>query len=224
MKIKATLRRATALLLTIFLLAVPALAEVDNPYSEVPEDTASSYQEEKSGLERSFPDVPQDADYAQAVSMLAELEIITGDERGNFNPDSTVTRGEMAAILCRLLEEPQAGKDTGFQDVSSDHWAAGYVTRAVELGFVNGYGNGNFGPQDPVTCEQVVKMLVCAWGYEEEAQAEGGWPQGYWNVAGDLGIRQEVTAGPTENAPRSAVAVFCCNTLNIAQGNTFLAE
>lgn len=221
---QAIFQRATAFFLSFSLLTVSAFAEVDNPNSAPSENTSDLWQGAGENLAPSFPDVPQGANYAQAVSVLAELEVITGDDKGNFNPDTTVTRGEMAAILCRLLEEEKIEKDTGFLDVSPTHWAAGYVAKAAELGIINGYGDGNFGPENPVTCEQVVKMLVCAWGYEEEAQREGGWPAGYWKTAQSLGLLQGVISGQTEPAARSTTAILCYNTLNTARGDLFQIE
>lgn len=217
------LQKGTALLLSFSLLTVSAFAEVDNPNS-APSETTDLWQSAEEVLAPVFPDVPQGASYAQAVSVLAELEVIKGDDKGNFNPDATVTRGEMAAILCRLLEEEKSGRDTGFLDVSTSHWAAGYVAKTVELGIINGYGDGNFGPENPVTCEQVVKMLVCAWGYEEDAQQEGGWPTGYWKTAQSLGLLQGVALGQEEPAARATTAILCYNTLNTVRGNPFQTE
>lgn len=48
----------------------------------------------------SYNDVDADADYAGAVELLSALDIIKGDDLGNFNPDNTITRAEFAAIVC----------------------------------------------------------------------------------------------------------------------------
>ena len=50
----------------------------------------------------SFNDVAEDADYAGAVELLSALDIIVGDDLGNFNPGKTISRAEMAAIICRI--------------------------------------------------------------------------------------------------------------------------
>lgn len=158
-----------------------------------------------------FSDVPADASYAQAVETLAQDGIITGDDKGNFNPDSTITRAEAATIICRLTGvETEAKKlsNSGFIDVPSSHWAAGYVAEAVKLGIVNGYGNGYFGPSDPVTYEQMVKMLVCTLGYESVAKSYGGYPDGYLHVSNSLQINTSEVSNTKENARRSTVAVL----------------
>ncbi len=164
----------------------------------------------------SFPDVPAGADYVEAVAALADMGVITGDGNGNFNPDATITRAEVAAIMCRLMgaeNEADAAGDPGFDDVPDGHWAAGYVKTATRLGVINGDGTGNFRPGDPVTYEQVVKMLVSAWDYEDWAQEEGGWPDGYIAVAEELGFLKNISFAGTDHAPRWAVAVLTYNTL-----------
>lgn len=170
-----------------------------------------------------FPDVPANAEYAEAVNALHECGIINGDEKGNFNPNSSVTRAEAAAIICRLLgmsEEAKQANTTKFSDVPSNHWANGYVAVAAKQEIINGYGNGKFGPSDSVTYAQMLKMLVCAWGYEKESQSAGGWPNGYVEIAQNIGISKNVNiTDSSKYVIRSNVAVLCYNTLNIAPGN-----
>lgn len=165
-----------------------------------------------------FQDVPEDASYAEAVATLADLGILQGDNAGNFNPDSTITRAEAAAIICRLLgveEEANALTDSQFSDVPSNHWSVGYVAKAAELGIIGGYGNGTFGPADPVTQQQVIKMLVCAWGYEKNAASLGGWPEGYVQVAEDLGLIENSAGISSAAASRSLVAEWAYNILYV---------
>ena len=112
----------------------------------------------------SFPDVAENAAYAQAVDYVSQAGIMVGDDKGNFAPEKTVTRAEMATILCNVLEENQGLTTDGsvFTDVPAQHWANRYVVKAAELGLVSGYGNGKFGPEDPITREQLAVML---WRY-----------------------------------------------------------
>lgn len=165
-----------------------------------------------------FPDVPVDAEYAEAVETLHELGIFAGDSNGNFNPDSTITRAEASTVICRLMgveTEAKAMKNVVFTDVPTSHWAVGYVAKASELGIISGYGNGKFGPSDPVTQEQMVKMLVCAWGYERDAIKNCGWPSGYVVTAEELGIIETADGISNSVAPRSLVAEWCYNILYI---------
>lgn len=162
-----------------------------------------------------FPDVPATAPYAEAVETLYDMGIFNGDKNGNFNPDSTITRAESAAVICRLMgaeDEAKAMTKQVFDDVPASHWAVGYVAKATELGIINGYGNGKFGPSDPVTYEQMVKMLVCSLGYDKAAKAEGGYPNGFLSVAEKLGITQDIEITVGTGAPRKMIAILCYNS------------
>jgi len=161
-----------------------------------------------------YKDVPADAEYAGALDLLSALEIIKGDDLGNFNPDATITRAEMAAIVCRAkgLESAANGAKgaTAFTDVAADHWASGYINLANQNNIINGYGDGRFGPEDTVTYEQVIKMLVCALGFEPMAAAKGGWATGYLVVANTY----KITEGAAADATRKNVATLVYNALS----------
>lgn len=167
-----------------------------------------------------FPDVAPDAPYAEAVAELYQLGIMTGDNNGNFNPDSTISRAEAATVICRLMGmEDEAKNATGsaFLDVPSTHWAVGYVAKAAELGIIDGYGNKQFGPEDPVTYDQFVKMLVAAWGYGSVAEESGGYPQGYLAVGDEYGFTTGISNDRYSAASRSVVAVLAYNATQVIQ-------
>lgn len=148
----------------------------------------------------SFPDVPDTAPYADAVSLMKEYGIFNGDANGNFNPNAGITRAEFAAVVCRAVsEESEISKkvEAAFADVPSNHWAAGYINWGVRRGILNGYGQGVFGLQDKVTYEQAIKVIVSVMGFENDAKELGGYPGGYITVAkrqGYLdGVNQELS-------------------------------
>lgn len=181
--------KAAAAMILIAVSAVPVFASIDLPY----------------------PDVAENAVYAEAVIQLYDYGIMQGDTTGNFNPNKTITREEFAAIICRMLDEEEnalAIKKSAFSDVASTRWSSGYIARAAELGIVNGYGNGVFKPKDSVTVAQAAKMLVCAWGYGDEALEAGGWPDGYISVAEEQGILENVSSGNSAAAKRWEVATM----------------
>ena len=163
-----------------------------------------------------FPDVDEDAEYAEAVSYVSEVGIMVGDENGNFNPDKTVTRAEMAVILCNMLGEAENLTTDGsiFTDVPAEHWANPYVVKTAELGLVTGYGDGRFGPADDVTYEQAVTMVVSAVGGEVEAQENGGYPNGFIDVADDNGILEGVVEKIGAPMTRKSVAFMIVNCMD----------
>lgn len=169
----------------------------------------------------SYPDVDADANYASAVELLSALEILQGDENGNFNPDNTITRAEYAAVVCRALGMENAANSakgaTIFTDVAADHWATGYINLASQQGIVNGKGNGIFDPEGNVTYAEAVKMLVVALGYEPMAASRGGYPTGYLTVANSTKITANVSSSGTDTAAlRSTVAQLTANALEVA--------
>lgn len=211
-KVRKMARRVAAALLCLGLLCGGALADVTTPVSE---GTEISQEEFVESQEMPFPDVPKDAVYAQAVISLAQMGIVTGDEKGNFNPNATISRAETAAIICRVMgveEEAKSMKNAVFTDVPATHWAVGYVAKAAELGIINGYGDGNFGPAAPVTYEQMIKMLVCVWGWETEAKQAGGWPSGYLHVANENGYTEGIQQAPADEIARSTVMLLIYNS------------
>lgn len=168
----------------------------------------------------SYTDVAADAKYGEAVSVLSSLSILKGYEDGTFKPDGDITRAEFAAVVCRLLglEETANGAkgQQVFNDVPGDHWASGYVALASQQGIVNGYGDGNFGPEDKVLYEQAIKMLVAALGYTPMAEVNGGYPGGFQIVAAQRGILANVSGGATGvAATRSIVAQMSYNALEV---------
>jgi hypothetical protein len=164
-----------------------------------------------------FSDVDDSAAYAEAIEAGVALKMFTGYEDGTFKPEGDITRAEFAAIVVRMLgQEAQADGAKGvtlFDDVPSTHWAAGYINIVSNLGIVNGYGDGNFGPEDNVTYEQAVKMCVVALGYEPAAG--GNYPVGYLTIAQQRGITTGVkgTSGVAIN--RGQVAQMAFNALDV---------
>lgn len=166
-----------------------------------------------------YSDVEAGTKTDEAVTILSNLNILKGYEDGTFKPDETVTRAEMAAIICRTLGyESQAESSKGttvFNDVAGDHWASGYVNVAQAQGIINGYGNGQFGPEDKVTYEQAVKMIVSALGYDLVAAQKGGYPTGYLAVASAEGITKNANGKVGDPAKRSSIAILTYNSLEV---------
>ncbi|MEM5780609.1 MAG: S-layer homology domain-containing protein, partial [Lawsonibacter sp.] len=75
-----------------------------------------------------------------------------------FSPDADTTRGTLITILYSLEENPSAG-NPDFSDVTSDDWYGKAAAWAAEKGIMGGYPDGTFGPNDPVTREQIASIL-----------------------------------------------------------------
>ena len=170
---------------------------------------------------QTYSDVAETDAYAEAIETLSMLGILTGDDADNdgkmdFRPADTITRAEVAAIVCRIQNMNSAAQvGTPFADVPSSHWASGYVNQAAGQGIVNGYGDGNFGPDDNVTYEQVIKMLMETLGYNLFAADNGGYPTGYLTAAQRYGVLDGVIGGGSgTEANRGMVAQMVYNAID----------
>ncbi len=84
-------------------------------------------------------------------------------ERG-FRPDQPLTRAEMAALINRAFGDTSASADLTFSDVSSDYWAASAINNAVAQGFMVGYPDGEFRPNQTIPRYEVIVALVSGLG------------------------------------------------------------
>ncbi|MCI8539346.1 MAG: hypothetical protein HFF18_11925 [Oscillospiraceae bacterium] len=118
---------------------------------------------------KAFTDVPPTNWAAEAVTFASARELFSGTSETTFSPDQTMSRGMLATVLYRLEGQPDQALTSMYGDVSEDAWYADSIAWAAENGIVNGYGNGQFGPNDSVTREQFVVML---WRYVGSPEAK----------------------------------------------------
>lgn len=100
-----------------------------------------------------------------AILRWSDYGVLQGSE-GKFSPDGTLTRGQMAVILSRLLNLP-AAPSAGFTDVAADAWYADGINRCAAAGILQG-SEGKAMPEDPITREQAMVMLCRALGIAAE--------------------------------------------------------
>lgn len=169
-----------------------------------------------------FDDVADGDNYYEAIETLNKLGVITGDDENNdgvmsFRPADSITRAEIAVIVARIQGQTGAVAQTNtiFTDVPSTHWASGYIASASNMGIVNGYGDGTFGPDDNVLYEDVIKMLMETLGYKPYAQENGGYPTGYILAAQRQQVLNGVVGGAEgTQATRGQVAQMTNNAID----------
>ncbi len=157
--------------------------------------------------------------YETPVSILRALNIMSGYTDGSFHPYATITRAEMAEVALRMRGITDYGTEVSIDEVQykdmDGHPAAAAVAYARSLGIIDGYEDGYFYPDDPVTYEQAVKMIVGAVGYDYYAVASGGYPSGYLQVASDLKLTSGVGLTVGSYITRGDVAKIVYNALTV---------
>ncbi len=173
-----------------------------------------------------FPDVSEDHPNRAAINKLAEREIIAGYPDGTFKPDDEINRAELTkmVVASRLEPDPDEYKNC-FPDVT-DQWFAPYICYAKEQGWVDGYDDGRFKPNQEITRVESIKVVleVLFEGIEEGEEFDGQpvldvgfekWYSKYFIFADnrDLLDKQHITVSddgynyyPSDNISRKEVA------------------
>ena len=161
-----------------------------------------------------FSDVKDTEYYSEPVNVLTGFGVIAGYPDGTFKPANVVTRAEMVTMIVAALNIPVKGGATTkrFSDVELTHWAAGYIDYGASVGFVAGYPDGTFKPEQTVSYNEALTMIVAALGYTAES-LPGVWPGNFVNKAQSLGILDICRTTGTAGAPRQDVACFLYSAL-----------
>lgn len=168
-----------------------------------------------------FSDVDDANPYKKAITTLSKLSVIDGYTDGTFKPDGQITRAEFTKLIVYTLGHKDLTYSTNeFTDVSNDHWAKNFIQTAYNLGIIAGFGDGIFAPDQQVTYEQALKMVVCTLGYEQFAQGQqqttDDWAEKYIKEANVLGLTKNITgASYKEGASRGVIAQVIYNALDI---------
>lgn len=166
-----------------------------------------------------FNDVDKSSKVAKdAINKVAALGIVDGYEDGGFHPGDSITRAEfakMADIAAGLKDSAKQmeGVNSEFTDVKTGVWYTGWVNLASAQGYVKGYENGTYGPNNTITYAEVVTVLMRLLGYNDNLT--GPWPINYINQATKLDVLDDVeNFSANANATRSDVAIMLAETLD----------
>ena len=171
-----------------------------------------------------YTDVQRQDWYADDVTFMTARKLMTGVAEGTFAPNAKLSRAMLVSILYRLEEPEEEVLHTVFSDVDEAAWYGRAVAWAAEAGLVSGYADGRFGPDDPITREQLASIL---WRYAQylsmstggrdtlrsftDAQQISPWAQEAVAWAVDSGIlhgRTDGTLDPARQTTRAEAAVM----------------
>ena len=158
----------------------------------------------------SYKDVDS-KDNLEAIEVLKMVGIMTGDDKGNFNPDKMVTRNEMAVVMCNLLGLKTGGTHP-FTDVPA--WAAPYVAACYNNGIIAGVSATQFNGDANVTAVQAGLMLMKALGYFGYAGEFGdSWKLAVVKQADKINLYDGINAYTDQDMTRNEVAKMVLNAL-----------
>ncbi len=156
------------------------------------------------------------------ITELSMKNIITGYDHSEFKPNNSVTRAEAATMIAKSLGiAPVAG--TSFNDVSSKHWAAGYINAVYKKGIIDGRGNGNYAPDAKITRAEISALLTKAYAMKASntsvsfTDISGHWAESSIIKVASSNLAKGYDDGsfkPNANATRAEFAQFIYNSIN----------
>ena len=159
------------------------------------------------------------------IQLMTALGVFQGDENGNFNPAQSVTRAQAAKMIYVLKNNGVDDGAVAFQgvskyaDVTTGFWGEGYINYCTNLGYMNGWKEGNvqkFDPNGNVTGIELAKMLLCMIGYKSDIQGYTGnnWKLNVQQDASEAGIFQNFEPSIYAATPRQWTARMLVNAIN----------
>lgn len=106
--------------------------------------------------------------YFDVEDMVIIFDIMTGDENGDLNLYSQITRAEFVAMVSNMLVHDKTWTKptySPYPDVTPNHWASSYIAYGLQEGLVNGYVDGTFRPENPITLGEASVMIPTLLGY-----------------------------------------------------------
>ncbi len=158
-------------------------------------------------------------EHTDAVNTMVTLGVIKGDDKGNFDPERTVTRAEMTKMICVALN---GGKDPnlsggGLYPDTQKHWASGYIDYCTNVGIVSGDNHGNFNPDKTVTGTEAAKMILIAIGYNAQNEKyvnDANWALNINVDASAKGLYDDVAVLPAAGLSRDNAAQMLFNGMD----------
>ena len=159
-----------------------------------------------------------DANYQKALDVLVALDIISLNKDGKYDFDNVMTRGDFALAVTRMLGMQNNGDAVTashrFTDVDANDPNAVGIDIASTSGIMTG-NDGCFLPDEPITLNQALKVIVSVLGYEIYATNKGGYPVGYSAVAFDKKISIGISSVADEELVNSDALILLYNALGV---------
>lgn len=161
--------------------------------------------------------------------VIGALGIMTGDEKGNLNLSSNVTRAEFARMLVAASSYKDkvsaVSNSSPFRDVPYTHWAAAYIKTAVEQGWLTGYLDGTYHPDQTITLEEADTGVLKLLGYST-SDFSGAYPYAQLSLASSLGLNDRISATQGGTMTRQNMMYLFYNLLSAdtKEGTLYLED
>lgn len=188
----------------------------------------------------SFTDV-SDSNTALNADILRLMGVVSGTGGNQFNPNQVLTRAQFCTMAVNFMglgdQVVLHSTRTIFTDVTSKHWARGYVNLAAStmIGgdagtsadgetpvagtpLISGVGDGRFLPDDQISYAQAVTILIRVLAYSSD-KVGAVWPDGYLNLAQSIGLTKGLSLQPGSSLTRAQAAQLLVNALKCKTGD-----
>ena len=146
-----------------------------------------------------------------ALKELSERGVVNGYPDGTFRPAAPITRAEFAKILCIYAGQTELRQEVlPFSDVVAADWFYGWVGRAWDWGWINGYKDGTYRPQNAITQQEVATVLVRLSGVDTK---NFRWPDDYIEAAQEAGVYKGIVSVGAATASRIIACQMLYNML-----------
>lgn len=157
-------------------------------------------------------------DIDDAIEIVSALGIFNGNPDGDMNLTGTLTRAEFAKVLvcASTLKDSVAatGNSSPFSDVPYTHWAANYIKTAVEQGWLTGYLDGTYRPENNVTTAEAASAVLKLIGYST-SDMYGTYPEAQMALWSSTGLGDDISAGATDALTREECIRLFYNLLDV---------
>ncbi len=175
----------------------------------------------------------EESSYQYEIQELEALGIITGFNDGTVRPKDKVTRAEFAVIIMNMLNMSAENPDgqPKFPDVSKEHWAFDEINFLTQMGYLTGYTDGTFCPDNNITGSEALKVLIHILGYQYQTLS-AGYPVGYQTTALSIDLLKGLSLNFEGFLSREETCKLVNNALTIpvmeqtvtGQGNKYTAN
>lgn len=153
-----------------------------------------------------------------ASDALIKLKLMVGDENGNLNLQTKVTRCEFITLVNRMMaydndEKNNSSISVPFKDINQKHWAYGNIITALKHSLIKGYTDNTVRPNNNVSFIEAKTVIIRAFGYEDNINKK--WPEGIIEKSKELDLNKNLEIQEDKLLTRGEASVLIYNALTV---------